>query len=149
MLQLADLANLTQPWAVDPTMAKGNNGVPLLIGFKNTNDAPADLEELEREYCKSTRQPYPIPEMVFARSWMLFRVRIICRVSGISRGTKVTLVVQLSVILQGIAARWARRQASSEKAPLYSAVFPLVSRLAIAVIEESGDSLDAAGKAKL
>ena len=41
----------------------------------NDAEAPLRLEELEREYCRITGQPYPIPEMVFARSWMLFRVR--------------------------------------------------------------------------
>jgi hypothetical protein len=39
---------------------------------------PIALEELEREYCRHTNQPYPIPEMIFARSWMLFRVRLTC-----------------------------------------------------------------------
>ena len=45
-------------------------------GFKNTTkDVPITLEELEREYCRLTNQPYPIIEMLFVRSWMLFRVR--------------------------------------------------------------------------
>lgn len=72
--QLADLANLTQPWAIDPALVKRADGVSVLIAFKNSPEQPADLEELEREYCRLTKQPYPIPEMVFARSWMLFRV---------------------------------------------------------------------------
>ena len=72
--QLADLANLTQPWHVDPSLVKGGDGIAVLVGFKNNGQAPADLEELEREYCRLTKQPYPIPELVFARSWMLFRV---------------------------------------------------------------------------
>lgn len=47
------------------------------VAFKgNGDEAPIRLEELEREYCQVTRQPYPIPEMIFARSWMLFRVRV-------------------------------------------------------------------------
>ncbi|GJE91381.1 phosphotransferase family protein [Phanerochaete sordida] len=117
---LADLANLTQPWLVDPKMIKGSDGIAVLIGFKNNSDAPADLEELEREYCRLTRQPYPITEMVFARSWMLFR---------------------LSVIAQGIAARYARRQASSEKAPLYPAIFPLIGQLAKQALMESGETV--------
>lgn len=123
---LADLANLTQPWHVDPSMVKGNDGIAVLIGFKNSPDAPANLEELEREYCRLTNQPYPIPEMVFARSWMLFR---------------------LAIIAQGIAARYARRQASSEKAPLYPAVFPIVGKLAKLALEENGEKLGS--KAKL
>ena len=43
------------------------------MGFKNTDTAPCELEPLLQEYCKLTNQPYPIPEMVFANSWMLFR----------------------------------------------------------------------------
>lgn len=75
--QLADLANLTQPWAVDPAQIPPAYGSSGLIGFKNTaKDVPISLEALERGYCVHTRQPYPIPEMVFARSWMLFRVRV-------------------------------------------------------------------------
>lgn len=46
-----------------------------MVGFKNqSKDVPIALEVLEREYCRLTKQPYPIPEMIFARSWMLFRV---------------------------------------------------------------------------
>lgn len=45
-----------------------------MVGFKNVQAVPISLEELEREYCRLTTQPYPITEMVFARSWMLFRV---------------------------------------------------------------------------
>lgn len=75
MLQLQDLANLTQPWSIDPSRVTGPQGIQLLVGFKNTPDLePVPLEELEREYCRLTGQPYPIPEMVFARSWALFRV---------------------------------------------------------------------------
>lgn len=49
-----------------------------LRGYKNTTlDVPIQLEDLEREYCRVTSQPYPIPEMVFVRSWMLFRVSVV------------------------------------------------------------------------
>ncbi|KAH9834079.1 kinase-like domain-containing protein [Rhodofomes roseus] len=112
---LADLANLTQPWAVDPALVPANGSS--LIGFKNVvKDVPISLEDLEREYCRLTSQPYPIKEMVFARSWMLFR---------------------LAVIAQGIAARFARRQASSEKAHLYADVFPLIGQLAWSATQEN------------
>lgn len=78
MHQLADLGNLTQPWAIDmknlpkdPALA----GWTLMKGFKNTTkDVPIELEALEQEYCLLTKQPYPIKEMVFVRSWMIFRV---------------------------------------------------------------------------
>ncbi|KAI0691906.1 kinase-like protein [Cytidiella melzeri] len=118
---LADFANLTQPWHVDP-----KQNPEILHGFKNSDIAPCSLEELEREYCKVTGQPYPIQELVFANSWMLFR---------------------LAIIAQGIAARYARRQASSEKAPLYPKIFPIVGNLARQLIEESGSALNV--KAKL
>jgi len=96
-------------------------------GYKNTTvDVPIQLEDLEREYCRLTSQPYPIPEMVFVRSWMLFR---------------------LAVISQGIAARYARRQASSEHAYLHVSGFPVIGKLAKIVLEERGINLES--KAKL
>ncbi|KZT72282.1 APH-domain-containing protein [Daedalea quercina L-15889] len=113
---LADLANLTQPWAIDPVLLPSSESA--MVGFKNVQDVPVPLEELEQEYCRLTSQVYPIKEMAFARSWMLFR---------------------LAVIAQGIAARFARRQASSEKAHLYGAVFPLIGKLAWRAAQE-GDT---------
>lgn len=72
-LQLADLANFTQPWSISKQAFP--EGVTLAIAFKNNDaEAPIALDVLEREYCRVTHQPYPIPEIVFARSWMLFRV---------------------------------------------------------------------------
>ena len=50
-----------------------------MTGFKNaTEDVPITVEDLEREYCRLSRRPYPIREMVFVRSWMLFRVCSVC-----------------------------------------------------------------------
>jgi len=123
---LADLGNLTQPWAIDlKHIPKGI--ATSLRGFKNSSDdVPIPLEDLEREYCRLVNQPYPITEMVFVRSWMLFR---------------------LSVIAQGIAARYARRQASSEQAHTYVQLFPIVGHLAKAVLEDEGVVLQR--KAKL
>ncbi|KAF9486034.1 kinase-like protein [Pholiota conissans] len=114
---LADLGNLTQPWSIDPsTFAPGAKYT--MIGFKNTTlNVPIPLEALEREYCRLTSQPYPIREMVFVRSWMLFR---------------------LAVISQGIAARYARRQASSEIAYLHVDGFPVIGALARKVLEDEG-----------
>ena len=124
-MQLADLANFTQPWAIAPDSFPA--GGALTAAFKNNErDAPIALEELEREYCRLMHQPYPLPGLVFARSWMLFR---------------------LAVIVQGIAARYARRQASSEKAPLYPALFPLVGSLAKLAMEGGGGNVGE--KAKL
>jgi len=118
---LVDLGNLTQPWVVDPNDFSGG-----MVGFKNSpSTEPISLAELEREYCRTTRQPYPITEMTFARSWMLLR---------------------LAVIAQGIAARHAQRQASSEQAHLYAAAFPLMGKLARRVLEEEGYLLKARSK---
>ncbi|KAF8891846.1 kinase-like domain-containing protein [Infundibulicybe gibba] len=113
---LADLANLTQPWSID--MNDIPSGSYSMRGFKGApQDAPVPLEDLEREYCSLTKQAYPIKEMTFVRSWMLFR---------------------LSVISQGIAARYARRQASSEHAYLHTYGFPVIGNLARRVLEEQG-----------
>ncbi|KAI9452375.1 APH-domain-containing protein [Lactarius psammicola] len=110
---LADLANFTQLWVVNPDETGGH-----FVGFKNRPGAePISLAELEREYCRVTRQPYPIIEMGFARSWMLTRS---------------------AVIMQGIAARYARRQASSEQAHLYANGFPQFGGLARMVLEDEG-----------
>lgn len=116
---LADLANLTLHWGIDPDAIpfSPSTSTSLLVGFKNqTKDVPVPLEDLEREYCRITKQSYPITEMVFARSWMLFR---------------------LSVISQGIAARYARRQASSESAYMHPQIFPVVGTMARLAIQDS------------
>ncbi|OCH90615.1 kinase-like protein [Obba rivulosa] len=115
---LADLANMTLPWAVDALLLpKEFPASSALPGFKNAKDVPIELEDLEREYCHLTKQPYPIKEMVFTRSWMLFR---------------------LSVISQGIAARYARRQASSEKAYIHVKLFPLIGQFAYIAQQDAG-----------
>ncbi|KAF8648531.1 hypothetical protein AX16_006235 [Volvariella volvacea WC 439] len=111
---LADLANLTQPWSIDP---RDLPQATAMRGFKNAKDVAIPLEDLEREYCRLLGQSYPMQEMVFVRSWMLFR---------------------LAIIAQGIAARYARRQASSEQAHLYAAAFPLIGDLARKVLESEG-----------
>jgi len=77
------------------------------------------LEDLQREYCKVSRLAYPIEDAGFATSWMFFR---------------------LAVIVQGVAARHARRQASSEKAAQQGAMFPLFGLMARQVTLESNDT---------
>jgi aminoglycoside phosphotransferase (APT) family kinase protein len=75
ILQLADLGNLTQPWAIDMKDLPKNSSFTMR-GYKGTSkNVPITLEDLEQEYCRLTSQIYPIREMVFVRSWMLFRVR--------------------------------------------------------------------------
>ena len=53
---------------------------------------------------------------------------------------------QLAVISQGIAARYARRQASSDWAFLYARSFPFVASLAKVSLEREGISLELNGK---
>ncbi|KZT35201.1 kinase-like protein [Sistotremastrum suecicum HHB10207 ss-3] len=116
---LADLANLTQPWSINPhDLPEGiANVASMLRGFKNDpTQQPIELEQLEREYSRLTGWPYPIREMTFARSWMFLR---------------------LAIISQGIAARFARRQASSEHAGIHTNLFPALGNLAEIVIRES------------
>ncbi|KAJ7188722.1 kinase-like domain-containing protein [Mycena filopes] len=127
---LADLGNLTMPWSsrTKDVIPEGG-GEPLIQAFKDAPQLqPIPLEDLEREYCRLTKQAYPIREMVFVRSWMLFR---------------------LAVISQGIAARVARKQASSERAYLHAQAFPIIGNLAKIVIEEAGGKIDGGAKAKL
>ena len=63
------------PWSIDPRdVSSSEAGSYSMLSF-GTVEQPISLEELEREYCALMKQPYPITEMVFARSWMLFRVR--------------------------------------------------------------------------
>ncbi|KAG6813291.1 hypothetical protein H0H92_012446 [Tricholoma furcatifolium] len=113
---LADLGNMTLPWSVD--MKNIPTNIPFTMrGYKgDAKDVPIPVEDLEREYCRLTKQPYPIPEMVFVRSWTLFK---------------------LAVISQGIAARYARRQASSEHAYMHMDGFPVVGNLARIALEDA------------
>jgi len=115
------------------------DGSFVMRGFKNvTVDVPISLEELEREYCRLTNQTYPLQEMIFVRSWMVFRVS--CAIIFLLRSiTKAPM--KLSIIAQGIAARYARRQASSEKASLYAKSFPFIGLLAKKILDEQGVSI--------
>ncbi|KXN87459.1 Acyl-CoA dehydrogenase family member 11 [Leucoagaricus sp. SymC.cos] len=115
---LGDFANMTIPWSIDKKNIPEGGSLTLVRAFKNTTvDVPIPLEDLEREYCRLWNQPYPIPEMVFVRSWVLFR---------------------LSIILQGIAARFAIRQASSENAVSHAKGFHVLGKLAKICLEDAG-----------
>ncbi|KAG9081605.1 hypothetical protein FS749_007544 [Ceratobasidium sp. UAMH 11750] len=111
---LADLANLLMPFHVT---SKEIPPPDAITGFKDltASEVPCSLEELERAFCEGFGVPYPIPEMVYANSWMFFR---------------------LSIILQGIAARYARRQASSANAKAQGARFPMIGRMAKELTKE-------------
>lgn len=74
---------------------------------------------------------------------MLFRVRS-------ARNTDFHAVAdnfhQSAVITHGIAARHARRQASSENAPLFARYFPVMGFLAKKVLEDEGITIGQTSK---
>lgn len=115
---LPDVANLTLSFFISDSMFHGvARESSLLVTFRDKprSEVPVAYDELEREYCRIMHLDYPIREMTFASSWMVFR---------------------LSVITQGIAARYARRQASSERASTYAIMFPTLGRIAKQLIDE-------------
>ncbi|KAJ7287119.1 kinase-like domain-containing protein [Mycena rebaudengoi] len=123
---LADLATLTMPWVINPADTEVDGEEPLMAGFKGQPDkAPIPLADLEREYCRLMNQAYPIKEMVFVHSWSFFRG---------------------AVIGQGIAARYARRQASSEHAYTWFKRFLVLGKLSEIVLEEAGIKIGAQSK---
>ncbi|KAJ7198594.1 kinase-like domain-containing protein [Mycena pura] len=121
---LADLGNMSIPWSIQ-SIQDGTQ--TFMRGFKGASpeEMPVSLEDLEREYCRLTHQPYPIKESLFVRSWMIFR---------------------LAVISQGIAARVARKQASSERAFIHATSFPILGQLAKDVLEEQGIKINTQAK---
>ncbi|KZV70009.1 kinase-like protein [Peniophora sp. CONT] len=126
---LADLGNMTMPWVVDWKEVGVPADQPMTTrAYKNATEAdgvPIPLEDIEREYCRLMGLAYPIKDMIFVRSWMLMR---------------------LAIIAQGIAARYARRQASSEKAALYAASFPYLGYAAEKVLVSEGIQLPSQSK---
>ncbi|VDC05079.1 unnamed protein product [Peniophora sp. CBMAI 1063] len=126
---LADLGNMTMPWAVDWQEVGVPADQPMTTrSYKNATEAdgmPIALADIEREYCRLMGLAYPIKDMIFVRSWMLMR---------------------LAIIAQGIAARYARRQASSEKAALYAASFPYLGHAAEKVLVSEGIQLPSRAK---
>ncbi|KAI9490368.1 kinase-like domain-containing protein [Zychaea mexicana] len=108
---LSDLSNLLQPFYVP---AKSNL---VMRGFKNSTEPlpipPSD--ELMQAYCNTVGSPYPIDRWLFAVAFSFFR---------------------LAVITQGIAARVARKQASSAEAKTYAAMFKPVAALGLEIVDE-------------
>ncbi|KAI8087873.1 kinase-like domain-containing protein [Gilbertella persicaria] len=106
----SDLSNLLQPFYVP---AVDNAG---LLGFKDATD-PLPIpsaDELISIYCQQRKQA--LDRWMFAVAFSFFR---------------------LSVILQGIAARVARKQASSAEAKTYAARFIPVANMALDIIDKS------------
>ncbi|KAL1917898.1 uncharacterized protein VTP21DRAFT_3732 [Calcarisporiella thermophila] len=85
------------------------------------------VEEVLARYCSQVRRPYPISRWEFCVVFAFFR---------------------MCVITQGIAARVARKQASSAMATSFGDVFVILAQLAHKIIEEKGELDDAATSAK-
>lgn len=108
--------------------------IPPEVEIQSFSNPPISLADLEKEYCRLIGQPYPIREMVFTRSWILFRASVCC-----SEDAAYFLIShQGAIIAQGIAARYARRQASSERALLYGKMFPVFGAMAKGVLDKEG-----------
>lgn len=119
----SDLGNLFQhyylpPWGEDTSMV-GLKGLP-------ESEIPGPpVEQLMRWYCEGRGLEYPIKNWMFCVSFSFFR---------------------LSVILQGIAARVARKQASSASAKRHSMMFEPLGYLALEIADQGDLTED---KAKL
>ncbi|CAO3600351.1 unnamed protein product [Absidia cylindrospora] len=104
----SDLANLLQPFYI-PAGPEG--------GFMNAED-PLPIpgsQELMQVYCEQSQQPFPIPQWMFAVAFSHFR---------------------LAVITQGIAARVARKQASSARAKEIASKSIPMTILALAIVDQ-------------
>lgn len=110
---LSDLSNLLQPFYVP---ASDDTSVGML-GFKNSKEPlpVPEANELIQHYCKTLGQSYPIDRWMFAVAFSFFR---------------------LAVILQGIAARVARKQASSAQAKSYADRFKPVAQMGLDIVDE-------------
>jgi aminoglycoside phosphotransferase (APT) family kinase protein len=108
---LSDLANLLQPF-YSPAKDDG-----VFAGFKGSKEKLPipHADELMQVYCKEAGLPYPIQNWSFCVAFAFFRV---------------------AVITQGIAARVARKQASSAQAKVHAARFIPFSHLALEIIDQ-------------
>ncbi|KAI7857999.1 kinase-like domain-containing protein [Circinella umbellata] len=108
---LSDLSNLLQPFYVPADTSL------IMRGFKNSTE-PLPIpnsDELMKTYCTTVGRPYPIDRWLFAVAFSFFR---------------------LAVITQGIAARVARKQASSAQAKTYAAMFKPVAALGLDIVDQ-------------
>ncbi|CAO3597369.1 unnamed protein product [Absidia cylindrospora] len=107
---LSDLANLLQPFYMPADQVTGG-------GFKDSKE-PLPIpgaQELMQVYCQHSNQPFPIPQWLFAVAFAHFR---------------------LAVITQGIAARVARKQASSARALEIASKSIPMANLALEIVDQ-------------
>ncbi|KAI8976973.1 kinase-like domain-containing protein [Pilobolus umbonatus] len=107
---LSDLSNLLQPFYIPEGAG--------VLGFKSSKDPlpVPGADELMKVYCTHLGEPYPIDRWLFAVTFSFFR---------------------LAVILQGVAARVARKQASSGQAKEYAKKFKPVAYIGLGIIDET------------
>ncbi|ORZ03769.1 kinase-like domain-containing protein [Syncephalastrum racemosum] len=106
----SDLANLLHPFFIPAS----NEG---FFGLKNSKE-PLPIpghEELIQYYCQKVGSPYPLEKFQFSVAFACFR---------------------LAVILQGIAARVARKQASSAEAKAHGEKFKPMAQLALDFVDQ-------------
>jgi aminoglycoside phosphotransferase (APT) family kinase protein len=121
---LSDLANLLQPFYI-PSSSDG-----MFSGFRGSKEALPipSAEELMQVYCQEAGIPYPIQNWSFCVAFAFFRV---------------------AVITQGIAARVARKQASSAQAKVYAQRFIPFTNLALEIVDQGELDHVAGDKSKL
>ncbi|CAG8474814.1 10434_t:CDS:2, partial [Racocetra fulgida] len=106
---LSDLANLLMNF-----FTKDLPGSPI-TGLRDVKNLPIpSANELIQAYCEKSGRQYPIPNFEFAIAFTFFRT---------------------AVILQGIAARIARKQASSAKANAYAKGFKDFALMGLEIID--------------
>ncbi|KAI8991478.1 kinase-like domain-containing protein [Mycotypha africana] len=111
---LSDLSNLLQSFYVPATASDSNSN---MLGFKDSKEPLPipEAAELMEHYCSILEEPFPIPRWKFAVAFSFFR---------------------LAVIIQGIAARVARKQASSAQAKSYASRFKPVAQMCLNIVDE-------------
>jgi hypothetical protein len=102
-------------------------------GLPETEGKMPPLDELMQLYCKSVGRPYPILPWRVAVSFAHFRVGTAFKVIF---KELMTILEQLAVIIQGIAARVLLKQATSEEAQQVAKGFKPLGRLAEAAAKK-------------
>lgn len=88
-----------------------------MLGFKDAKEPlpVPGADELMKVYCSFVGQPYPIERWMFAVAFSFFRLSVIC---------------------QGIAARVARKQASSAEAKTHAKRFKPIAQLGLDIVDK-------------
>lgn len=148
---LSDLANLLHPFFIPAS----NEG---FFGLKNSKEPLPipDHEQLIQYYCQKVGCPYPLEKFQFSVAFACFRVSV---KKGLRRIDlfyidshehaaffSYSTLIKLAVILQGIAARVARKQASSAEAKAHGEKFKPMAQLALDFVDQG--ELASAGASK-